>query len=139
MTAGAQRAVAEAQQDVSSSTAGAQRAVSPTSRPCAREGGGRAHGAPRPVKTWHFTCDNFVKVLCKLVLYLSILGIVLSLAKDLGIFLGGQVFEWVVDRVCGKNSLNLECIKMTAAIYCVSLAVIFFFLIRAFRRVYCRR
>ncbi len=54
-TAGAQREVAEAQQDVSSSTAGAQRAVSPTSRPCAREGGGREHGAPRPVKTWHFT------------------------------------------------------------------------------------
>ena len=46
-TAGAQQEVAEAQQDVSSSTAGAQRAVSPTSRPCAREGGGRAHGARR--------------------------------------------------------------------------------------------
>ena len=43
-TAGAQQEVAEAQQDVSSSTAGAQRAVSPASRPCAREGGGRAHG-----------------------------------------------------------------------------------------------
>ena len=46
-TAGAQQEVAEAQQDVSSSTAGAQPAVSPASRPCAREGGGRAHGAPR--------------------------------------------------------------------------------------------
>lgn len=44
-TAGAQQEVAEAQQDVSSSTAGAQPAVSPASRPCAREGGGRAHGA----------------------------------------------------------------------------------------------
>ena len=46
-TAGAQQEVAEAQQDVSSSTAGAQPAVSPASRPCAREGGVRAHGAPR--------------------------------------------------------------------------------------------
>ena len=46
-TAGAQQEVAEAQQDVSSSTAGAQPAGSPASRPCAREGGGRAHGAPR--------------------------------------------------------------------------------------------
>ena len=48
-TDAAQRAscpLATSQQD-SSSTAGAQRAVSPTSRPCAREGGGRAHGDPR--------------------------------------------------------------------------------------------
>ena len=55
-TAGAQQEVAEAQQDVSSSTAGAQPAGSPASRPCAREGGGS--GTRRPALALCAGCNT---------------------------------------------------------------------------------
>ena len=83
-------------------------------------------------------CDNFVKILPHIVMFLCKAFVAFMLGCYVAqFFIYG--FELVLLGVCHGEAFKAGvCFKMTTVIYFVSVGMFIFFLIRAWRRVYGR-